>query len=93
VARKRDLLLQLFAPLLTPIEADEIRAEIIAMDPRVHLVMPAWSYLEVRGISEEDAAAIVESLTRRRIRFKPIEASGARKAKAQVQVAVETGGM
>jgi len=82
---KLNLKLELRAPYLPPILADEIRAEIAAMRPQVHLVMPAWRWLEVRGITQEQAAAIVAGLQARGVRFERVE--GAKKrTKAQVQV-------
>ena len=66
---KGKLLLQLFKPYLTPIEADEIRAEIVALKPKVHLVMAGWPWLEVRGLTELRAKALVERLRGRGMRF------------------------
>ena len=62
-------MLQLFKPYLTPIEADEIRAEIVAMKPKVHLVMAGWPWLEVRGLTELRAKGLVERLRGRGMRF------------------------
>lgn len=75
----RAVLLQLFRPYLTPIEADEIRAEIAALNPKVHPVMADWPLLEVRGLTEKRAAALLESLKERGMRFHVIE----RKKKAR----------
>jgi hypothetical protein len=68
-----NVLLQLFKPYLTPIEADEIRSEIAALNPKVHLVMPDWPWLEVRGVTEKRAAALLESLRGRGMKFHVIE--------------------
>ena len=62
-------MLQLFKPYLTPMEADEIRAEVAALNPRVHLVLADWPWLEVRGLTEKRAAALVQSFERRGMRF------------------------
>ena len=67
-----NILLQLFRPYLTPIEADEIRAEIVTLNPKIHLVMEDWPWLEVRGLTELRAKALLESLERRRVRFQII---------------------
>lgn len=77
--------IQLFKPYLTPIEADEIRAEIVALKPKVHLVMAGWPWLEVRGISEGDAERVIESLRARGVRFS-VMATGKKNTKAKVQV-------
>lgn len=82
---KANLLLQLYSPYLSPLEADEIRAEIVALNPRLHLVMADWPWLEVRGVSEKDAAAIMESLTARGVKFRVL-ATGKKIIKARVQV-------
>lgn len=62
-------MLQLFRPYLTPMEADEIRAEIVALNPRVHLVLSDWPWLEVRGLTELRAKALLEGLKGRGMRF------------------------
>jgi hypothetical protein len=82
---KTTLHLQLYKPYLSPMEADEIRAEIIALNPRLHLVMADWPWLEVRGISEKDAEQIMESLRARSVRFSVLAASK-KNTKAKVQV-------
>jgi hypothetical protein len=82
---KTTLHLQLYKPYLNQMEADEIRAEIIALNPRLHLVMPDWPWLEVRGISEKQAEGIMESLRARTIRFSVL-AAGKKNTKARVQV-------
>lgn len=64
-----NILLQLFRPYLTPMEADEVRAEIIALNPSLHLVMANWPWLEVRGLTELRAKALVERLTERGLKF------------------------
>lgn len=73
-----NILLQLFRPYLTPIEADEIRAEIVALNPKVHLVMADWPWLEVRGLTEKRAAALLERLRERGLRFRAEEKKKAR---------------
>jgi hypothetical protein len=80
-----NLLLQIYKPYLTPMEAEEVRAEIVALNPRLHLVMPGWPWLEVRGISETDAERIMESLRARSIKFSVLAASK-KNTKAKVQV-------
>lgn len=75
-----NILLQLFKPYLSPMEADEIRAEIVLLNPKVHLVMADWPWLEVRGLTEKRAAALVERLRERDVRFQVIE--GKKKARA-----------
>ena len=82
---KTKLLLQLYSPYLNPIEADEIRAEIVAMKPKVHLVMAGWPWLEVRGLTEEDAERVFQSLRARDVRFS-VMATGKKNTKAKVQV-------
>lgn len=80
-----NILLKLNAPYLTPIEADEIRAEIVALKPKVHLVMAGWPWLEVRGLTEEDAERVFQSLRARDVRFHVME-TNKKNTKARVQV-------
>ena len=61
--------LQLFKPYLTPIEAEEIRAEVVALKPKVHLVMADWPWLEVRGLTELRGKALLEGLTTRGVKY------------------------
>lgn len=83
---KSTLLLHLYKPFLTPIDADEIRAEIAAMRPQVHLVMPApWQWLEVRGLKDADELRVMEMLKCRQVRFDRLE-TRAKESRARVQV-------
>lgn len=82
---KASILLQLYAPYLTPSEADEIRAEVAALNPRVHLVVADWPWLEVRGIGEKDAAELVSGIAARGVRFRAL-AGKTKTPKAKVQV-------
>lgn len=68
-----NILLQLFKPYLTPMEADEIRTEIYALNPRINFVMADWPWLEVRGITDKRAAALLDGLKARGVRFHVIE--------------------
>jgi len=79
------ILLQLSRPYLTPIEADELRAEIVALNPKVHLVLADWPWLEVRGITEKGIGELLEKLKMRDVKFRVLEA-GKKTAKAKVQV-------
>lgn len=76
-----NILLQLFRPYLTLIEADEIRSEVAALNPRVHLVMADWPWLEVRGLTELRAKTLLERFEERGMRFHLI---GETKKKARV---------
>lgn len=82
---KVNILLQLRSPYLPPILADEIRAEVAALNPRVHLVMAGWPWLEVRGLTQLQAVALVEGLRRRGVEFRELEGAK-RTGKARVQV-------
>lgn len=79
------LLLQLFKPYLTPIEADEIREEAKAMKAKLYFVMANWPWLELRGLTEKQATEFMERLKARDVKFRVLEVSK-RGAKAQVQV-------
>lgn len=81
---KINILLQLFKPYLTPMKADEIRAEAFALKPQIALVMADWPWLEVRGLKPPDAKNFLEMLTRRRVKFKEI-ATAKKTTKARVQ--------
>lgn len=70
---KTKLLLQLYRPYLSPAQADEIRAEVVALNPRLHLVMTNWPWIEVRGLTEKRGAAFLEMLKGRGVRFREIE--------------------
>lgn len=91
MARKVTVLCQLSHPLLNPIEASEIRSEIRAMKPAVHLVLPDWGYLEVRGLTEADAPKLIQMLRDRQVNFRLLSTS-AKSRRPQVQVAVDTRG-
>jgi hypothetical protein len=67
-----NVLLQLFKPYLTPMEAEEVRAEVVACKPKLHLVMADWPWLEVRGVTELRAKALIEGLRVRGMKFKEI---------------------
>jgi len=90
---KQRLLLQLYKPYLSPIEADEIRAEIFKLNPTLNFVMADWPWLEVRGIKEKEVRGIkekevervVEILQARSVKFKALETSR-KGSKAKVQV-------
>ena len=69
---KGQLLLQLFKPYLTPFEAEEIRAEVKELRPRMYLILEDWPWLEVRGLTELRAKALVEALKARGMKFKEI---------------------
>ena len=82
---KQRLLLQLYKPYLSPIEADEIRAEIFKLNPTLNFVMADWPWLEVRGIKEKEVERVVEILQARSVKFKALETSR-KGSKAKVQV-------
>jgi len=69
---KGQLLLQLFKPYLTPFEAEEIRAEVKELRPRMYLILEDWPWLEVRGLTALRSAAFVEWLKGRGMKFKEI---------------------
>lgn len=82
---KTKLLLQLFKPYLTPLEADEIRAEGLALKPQICLVMADWPWIELRGLTEKQTAVFLEGLKARGVKFKELKTSkGGTKAKVQV---------
>lgn len=68
-----NVLLQLFKPYLTPFEAEEIRNEAKTFKPKVHLVMANWPWLEIRGITDLRAKALIEGLRVRGVRFHVVE--------------------
>jgi len=70
---KGQILLQLFKPYLTPFEAEEIRAEVVELRPRMYLILADWPWLEVRGLTELRAKALVERLKERGVKFVQIE--------------------
>lgn len=76
------LLLQLFKPL-TPIEADEIRAEGFALKPKICFVMTDWPWIELRGLTEKRAGEFLEKLRARDVKFRVLEEA---KKKARVGV-------
>ena len=79
------LLLQLYKPYLTPIEADDIRAEGFALNPQICFVMADWPWIELRGLTEKQAAAFLAGLEERRVRFRVL-ATSKKNSKAKVQV-------
>lgn len=82
---KTKLLLQLYSPYLTPIEADEIRAEGLALKPQICLVMADWPWIELRGLTEKQTSAFLEMLRARGVRFKELKTSkSGTKGKVQV---------
>jgi hypothetical protein len=82
---KQTLLLQLYKPYLTPIDADEIRAEGFALKPKICFVMADWPWIELRGITEKQVGEFLEGLEKRGVKYRMLEA-GKRSVKAQVQV-------
>jgi len=78
-----NVLLQLFKPYLTPMEAEEVRAEVVALNPRVHLVMADWPWLEVRGITELRGKALIEGLKVRGVKFHLIEGKKTKKREVE----------
>ncbi len=82
---KTRILLQLYKPYLSPIEADDIRAEIFKLNPSLNFVMADWPWLEVRGIKEKEVERVFECLNARSVKFKVLAASK-KNTKAKVQV-------
>lgn len=64
------ILIELTARLLATDEADQVRELVAAMKPRVHLVAANWRWIEARGLTEEKAARLIESLQSLGLRFK-----------------------
>lgn len=81
---KTKILLQLFRPYLTPMEADEIRAEAFALKPQIALVMADWPWIEIRGLKPPDAKKFLEMLAARRVKFREM-AMAKKTTRAQVQ--------
>jgi len=68
---KRDVLIEFVGlRLLTDAEADQLRASVIELKPKTHLVLANWRWLEARGIAEAKAAQLVEALNGMGLRFK-----------------------
>lgn len=60
---KRDVKVEfLGSRFLTDDEARAIRELAASFNPRVHLVLPAWPFCEVRGVSEQRAAQLIKAL-------------------------------
>jgi hypothetical protein len=76
------LLLELKRPYLTPIEADEIRAEGMLLRPKLCFVMADWPWLELRGLTEKRAEEFLEKLEARGVRFRVLEEAKKKKARA-----------
>jgi hypothetical protein len=70
---KTKLLLQLYRPYLTVAQADEIRAEAMALKASLYFVMADWPWIEVRGLTEKRGAAFLEMLKARGVKFREIE--------------------
>lgn len=79
------ILLQLFKPYLTPMEADEIREEAKHVSPRFYFVMADWPWLELRWITEKTAGEFLKWLEQRGVKFRVLE-TGKKTTKAKVQV-------
>lgn len=65
---KQTILIDLLDRSLNDGEADELRAFVASLRPKVHLVMPCWRWIEVRGIGIAEAqqiAARIRSLAPR----------------------------
>lgn len=67
------LLLQLFRPYLTPIEADEIREEAKKISPRFYFVMADWPWLELRWVTELRVEKFLKGLEVRGVKFRVLE--------------------
>jgi len=67
-----NILLQLFKPYLTPMEADEIRTEGMALNPQICLVMADWPWIELRGLTEKRREKFLEKLKERGVKFREI---------------------
>jgi hypothetical protein len=80
-----NILLQLYSPYLSPLEADEIRAEGLAMKPQICLVMADWPWIELRGLDEKQTAAFLEGLKARGVKFRVL-ATSKKNTKTKVQV-------
>jgi hypothetical protein len=73
VKRKRDIKVEFVGQrLLSDPEADQVRELAASFKPRVHLVLPAWRYCEIRGIREEAAAKVIEALKGMGLRFREL---------------------
>jgi hypothetical protein len=68
-ALKSRILIDLTGRYLSEREADQVRAEVAAMKPKTHLILPRWRWLEVRGLSPTKAAQLLEELHRLGLRF------------------------
>jgi hypothetical protein len=68
-ALKSRVLIELTGRYLNDAEADAIRLMVAAMKPKLHLILPRWRWLEVRGLGEAKAARLVERLQALGLRF------------------------
>jgi len=59
---KRNILIEFPGRKLSTDEADSVRELVAAMSPKVHLVMPDWRWLEVRGLAPTKAEQLFEAL-------------------------------
>ena len=60
---KRNILIEFVGQrLLTTDEAEQVRATVAALKPKMHLVMANWRWLECRGLGEAKAKALIETL-------------------------------
>lgn len=67
--KRNRILIELTARYLTTDEADQVRAEVAAMKPRVHLIAANWRWIEARGLAEAKAAQLIETLREMGLRF------------------------
>jgi hypothetical protein len=60
--RIRKLLLELTGRRLTEVEADMIRGQVVAMNPKLHAVLADWPWVEIRGTNEQAEARLLKVL-------------------------------
>ncbi len=63
------ILITLVTRTLTEAEANELRAFIASLKPRVHLVLPDWRWIEAHGLGKQAAHSLLAQVAALGVRF------------------------